>query len=96
MSRENENATQPTQEVLCAAMQYLRNAASLSNFRTLDQDVHEIIEVLLMTDFLEEKELREKLALLLQQTKYLTQAFKALSDQEIIVSCNTYCDDNRS
>lgn len=96
MSKENENATQPTQEVLSAAMQYLSDAVQLSNFRTLDQDVHELISVLLETHFLEEQDLRNKLSLLLQQAKLLTSAFAHLSDEEIIVSLKAYRDDSRS
>ncbi|MDO5858945.1 hypothetical protein Q2490_16840 [Myroides odoratimimus] len=96
MSKENENATQPTPSVLCAAMQYLKATADLSNFRTLDQDVHLIIEYLLFTDFFEDKELREKVSLLLQHTKALTSAFKDVSDAEIIVSCNNVDNDSRS
>ncbi|MDM1529025.1 hypothetical protein [Myroides odoratimimus] len=96
MTKENQNAPQPTHKVLCAAMQYLKATADLSNFRTLDQDVHFIIEYLLFTDFFEDKELREKVSLLLQHTKALTSAFKDVSDAEIIVSCNTVDDDSRS
>lgn len=96
MSKGNENATQPTPEVLRAAMQYLGTVSTLSNFRTLDLDVHYIIEALLCTDLLEEKELREKVSLLLQHTKVLVSAFKEISDQDIFVSCNTEGDDNRS
>ena len=96
MQRGKLNAPQPTQKVLCAAMQYLKATATMSNFRTLDQDVHFIIEYLLCTDFLEDKELREKVSLLLQHTKALTSAFKDVSDAEIIVSCNSVDDDSRS
>lgn len=96
MTKENENATQPTPKVLCAAMQYLKSASTLSNFRTLDLDVHYIIQALLCTDLFEEKELREKVALLLEHAQALTSAFKEVSDQEIFVSCNTEDDDSRS
>lgn len=96
MTKGNENATPSTQKVLSAAMQYLSDAVQLSNFRTLDQDVHELISVLLETHFLEEQDLRNKLSLLLQQAKLLTSAFAHLSDEEIIVSLKAYRDDSRS
>lgn len=96
MQKENLNAPQPTPQVLCAAMQYLKAASTLSNFRTLDLDVHYIIQALLCTDLFEEKELREKVALLLEYAQALTSAFKEVSDEEIIVSCNTEDDDSRS
>ncbi|MBW3519511.1 hypothetical protein [Flavobacterium sp. NKUCC04_CG] len=82
MQKENVNATS-SQAVMSAAVRYLQDTARLSNFRTLDHDVHELIEVLLMTDFVEEKELRNKVVLLLRHAKYFTQAFEPFSDQEI-------------
>ncbi|WP_036471129.1 hypothetical protein [Myroides odoratimimus] len=96
MHREKVNATQPTPEVLRAAMQYLNTAITLPNFRTLDQDVHYILESFLCTDLFEEQELREKVYFLLQHAKALTSAFKEITDQELIDSCNKDGYDNRS
>lgn len=83
MSKENVNAAQTTQKVLCAAVSYLDDASRLPNFRTLDQDVHDLIEVLLLTHFLEEEKLREQLSLMIAHAKFFTAAFKQFSDQEI-------------
>lgn len=96
MQKENLNAAQNSQTVMCAAVRYLKDASRLSNFRTLDQDVQELISVLLLTDFLEEKELRQKLYQMLEHAKFFTEAFKDFTDDEINVSLKTLSHDCRS
>lgn len=83
MLKEKLNATQPTQKVLCAAVQYLDDALHLPNFRTLDQDVYDLLEVLLLTDFLEEEKLKDQLYQMISHAKFFTKAFEEFTDQEI-------------
>ena len=83
MSKENLNKKEKqTQRALLAIANFVEDASSSSMYQTVHQDYQEIFEAVMLTDEADDFEFREKAILLLQFTKYFSEAFANVEWQE--------------
>lgn len=82
MSKTEKKTPKKTLQALLAIANFVEDASSSSMYQTIHQDFQEFFNTLMRTDEADDAEFREKALLMLQFTKYFSEAFANVEWQE--------------
>ena len=82
MLNTEKKTPKKTLQAFLAMANFVEDASSSSMYQTIHQDYQEIFEAVMLTDEADDFEFREKAILILQFTKYFSEAFANVEWQE--------------
>ncbi len=90
MQNENENEKLSHRDVFPALAKFIDNAWFQSEIKNLEKNYQEAIELLMVTEFADNQELRERMYISLDTIRRFNEVFKPFSKKQVSKACEKF------